>query len=117
MAIGFRSCADVGECDLGFACLLDAQDHDRAAMHWRGHPLTDYRTIVDLIAATTTKTDLTVMVQRNKKRYHKGINVSAKERVKLNMRDIRPLANGITQSYREVSKLFMDRSLSAKHCS
>lgn len=54
-------------------------------MNWRGHPLTDYRTIVDLIASTTTKTGLTVQVRIDKKRYQKGIQVAAKEIAKLNI--------------------------------
>jgi hypothetical protein len=54
--------------------------------NWRGRPLIDYRTIVDLIASTTTKTGLTVEVRLDKKRYKKGIKVAAKEMAKLNIR-------------------------------
>jgi transposase len=54
--------------------------------NWRGRPLIDYRTIVDLIASTTTKTGLTVEVRLDKRRYKKGIKVSAKEIEKLNIR-------------------------------
>lgn len=45
------------------------------SMNWRGKPLTSYRTIVRLIAATTTKTGLTVKVRLDKKKYRKGIEV------------------------------------------
>ena len=46
------------------------------SMNWRGKPLTNYRTIVKLIAATTTKTGLTVRVRLDKRKYKKGIEVS-----------------------------------------
>ena len=44
-------------------------------MNWRGKPLVSYRTIVKLIAATTTKTGLTVKARLDKKKYKKGIKV------------------------------------------
>lgn len=55
-------------------------------MNWRGRPLTDYRTVVDLIAATTTKTGLIVKARLDKKKYKKGIKVSAVEMEKLSIR-------------------------------
>lgn len=55
-------------------------------MNWRGRPLIDYRTIVDLIASTTTKTGLTVKVRLDTKCYKKGVKVPAKEIEKLNIR-------------------------------
>lgn len=54
-------------------------------MNWRGRPLTDYRTIVNLIASTTTKAGLTVEVRLDKKQYKKGIKVSKSEIEKLNI--------------------------------
>jgi hypothetical protein len=45
------------------------------SMNWRGKPLTTYRTIVKLIAATTTKAGLTVKVRLDKRKYRKGIEV------------------------------------------
>ena len=45
------------------------------SMNWRGKPLTSYRTIVKLIAATTTKAGLTVKVRLDKRKYRKGIAV------------------------------------------
>lgn len=45
-------------------------------MNWRGKPLLSYRTIVKLIAATTTKAGLTVKVRLDKKQYKTGIKVS-----------------------------------------
>jgi transposase len=49
------------------------------SMNWRGRPLTDYQTVVSLIAATTTRTGLIVKVRLDKKIYQRGIKVSAKE--------------------------------------
>ena len=53
------------------------------SMNWRGRPLTDYRTVVNLIAATTTKTGLTVKVRLDKKKYQRGIKVSLEELKKI----------------------------------
>jgi transposase len=49
------------------------------SMNWRGRPLTDYQTIVNLIASTTTKTGLTVKARLDTNRYRRGIKVSAEE--------------------------------------
>jgi hypothetical protein len=46
---------------------------------WRGRPLTDYRTIVSLIAGTATKTGLTVKACLDRRTYRRGIKVSKKE--------------------------------------
>ena len=54
-------------------------------LNWRGRPLTDYRTIVSLIAATTTKTGLTVKARLDRRTYKRGIKVSAKEMKSLNL--------------------------------
>jgi transposase len=53
--------------------------------NWRGRPLIDFRTVVDLIASTTTKTGLSVKVRLDKKNYKKGIKVPAKEVERLNI--------------------------------
>ena len=49
------------------------------SMNWRGRPLTDYRTVVNLIASTTTKAGLTVRVRLDKNTYQRGIKVSPEE--------------------------------------
>ena len=54
-------------------------------LNWRGRPLTDYRTIVSLIAATTTKTGLTVKARLDRRAYKRGIKVSAQEMQSLNL--------------------------------
>src|SRR5680860_240381 len=46
------------------------------SMNWRGKPLTDMRTIVELIAATKTDTGLTVQAVYDSNWYEKGIKIS-----------------------------------------
>jgi Rhodopirellula transposase DDE domain len=41
-------------------------------INWRGKPLRSFRTIVELIAATTTETGLTVRAELDEKKYPKG---------------------------------------------
>ena len=45
-------------------------------LNWRGRPLTSIRTIVELIAATTTKTGLTIQADHDPTEYPKGVKVS-----------------------------------------
>ena len=45
-------------------------------MNWRGKPLRTYRTIVQLIAATTTEAGLKVRAELDEKNYPKAIKVS-----------------------------------------
>jgi hypothetical protein len=52
---------------------------------WRGKPLLSRITVVDLIAATTTKTGLTVQCELDEKAYPKGIKVSDAEMATLNI--------------------------------
>jgi Rhodopirellula transposase DDE domain len=52
---------------------------------WRGKPLVSRVTVVDLIAATTTKTGLTVQCELDEKSYAKGIKVSDAEMATLNI--------------------------------
>jgi hypothetical protein len=48
--------------------------------------LTDYRTIVNLIAGTTTKAGLTVKVRLDRRMYKRGIKVSKKEMQAVNLK-------------------------------
>jgi hypothetical protein len=48
----------------------------RITQNWRGRPLTDRATVVELIAATKTKTGLTVECVLDTKVYAKGIKIS-----------------------------------------
>jgi hypothetical protein len=46
------------------------------SMNWKGQPLTDYETIVNLIAATKTEKGLTVTSQLDDQIYEKGIQIT-----------------------------------------
>jgi hypothetical protein len=49
------------------------------SMNWRGEPLTDYATVVNLIAKTTTTTGLKVSCRLDRRRYPVGRTVSPAE--------------------------------------
>jgi hypothetical protein len=53
--------------------------------NWRGKPLTSYKVIVQLIAATTTTQGLKVRCQLDEKPYPNGIKVSDHELAKINI--------------------------------
>ena len=53
--------------------------------NWRGRPLTSSTAIVELIAATTTKTGLTVRCELDENTYAKGVKVSDAEMAALNI--------------------------------
>jgi hypothetical protein len=46
------------------------------SMNWRGKPLTTYRTVVELIAATTTRTGLTVQADLDNGYYPTGVKIT-----------------------------------------
>ena len=48
-------------------------------MNWRGRPLTTYRTVVELIAATTTRTGLRVRAARDRGYYPTGIKITDRQ--------------------------------------
>jgi hypothetical protein len=54
--------------------------------NWRAKPLVSYRVIVDLIAATTTKTGLQVHCELDANSYPKGIIVSEAEMASINIK-------------------------------
>jgi Rhodopirellula transposase DDE domain len=54
--------------------------------NWRGKPLTSRVAVVELIAATTTKTGLTVRCELDTRPYTKGIKVSDAEMATLNIK-------------------------------
>ena len=54
--------------------------------NWRGRPLISHAAVVDLIAATTTKTGLKVDCELDPRRYAKGIKVSDEEMAGLNIK-------------------------------
>ncbi len=45
-------------------------------INWRGRPLTNYRTIIELISATTTETGLTIKAERDTECYPTGIKIT-----------------------------------------
>jgi hypothetical protein len=49
------------------------------SMNWRGRPLTDIRTIIELIAATTTTTGLTVAAAYDPEWYPTGEKISDRD--------------------------------------
>jgi hypothetical protein len=49
------------------------------SMNWRGRPLESYRTIVELIGATTTTKGLRIRAERDDGYYETGVKVSDKE--------------------------------------
>jgi hypothetical protein len=55
------------------------------AINWRGKPLRSYRTIVQLIAATTTDTGLQVRAELDQNKYPKGVKVSDAELASVNL--------------------------------
>src|ERR1035437_2657565 len=55
------------------------------SINWRGKPLRSYRTIVQLIAATTTEAGLTVRAELDEKKYPKGLKVSDAQLATVNM--------------------------------
>jgi hypothetical protein len=49
------------------------------SMNWRGRPLVSYRTIIELISATTTKSGLNIKAERDWNYYETGVQVSKAE--------------------------------------
>jgi hypothetical protein len=53
--------------------------------NWRGRPLCDDRTIVELIGATTSSTGLTVRCELDERPYPDGIKISDADKAQLNI--------------------------------
>jgi hypothetical protein len=49
------------------------------SMNWRGRPLESHEVVVDLIAATTTRTGLSVHAQLDEANYPKGVRITDKQ--------------------------------------
>lgn len=45
-------------------------------MNWRGRPLASYRTVIELIGATTTRTGLKIKAERDTEWYTTGVKIS-----------------------------------------
>jgi transposase len=59
------------------------------SMNWRGRPLTSHEVIVQTIAATTTRTGLTVGAELDTSAYPKGIKISDRQMKDLEQRELR----------------------------
>ena len=59
------------------------------SMNWRGRPLTSHEVIVQTIAATTTRTGLTVAAELDPGQYPKGIKISDRQMKDLEQRALR----------------------------
>ena len=55
------------------------------SINWRGKPLTSHQTVIDLIAATTTRTGLKVFARLDQNAYPDKIKVSASEIAQVNL--------------------------------
>lgn len=55
------------------------------SQNWRGEPLTDYETVVNLIAQTTTTTGLKVSCRLDRRKYPVGRRISDEEWEKINL--------------------------------
>jgi len=76
--------------------LLDAQwskiEHrlfSHISMNWRGRPLTSHEVIVQTIAATTTRSGLTVSAELDPGQYPKGIKIADRQMKDLERRALR----------------------------
>ena len=56
------------------------------SVNWRGKPLRSFRTIVQLIAGTTTDTGLTVRAELDARKYPTGVEVSDEEFSAINIK-------------------------------
>ena len=54
-------------------------------INWRGKPLRSYRTIVQLIAATTTDTGLKVRAELDENKYPKGVKIPTLQLAAVNL--------------------------------
>ena len=55
------------------------------SLNWKGIPLVDIETIVQLIGAVSTKTGLKVIAKKEEKEYESGIKISDEEMEELNL--------------------------------
>ncbi len=55
------------------------------SMNWKGKPLVNYETIINLISSTTTKTGLTVVARFDDREYEKGRNITNGKMSKINL--------------------------------
>jgi hypothetical protein len=56
------------------------------SMNWRGAPLTDYQTMVDLIRNTRTRTGLSVRCQLDTNKYDLGVQITDEQMLEIKLR-------------------------------
>jgi hypothetical protein len=74
------------------------------SMNWRGKPLTTYRAVVELIAATTTQTGLTVQADFDEGYYPSGVKVTDAELAVVPSSRMTSIPTGTTASCRRRHK-------------
>jgi len=55
------------------------------SMNWKGKPLVNYETIINLISSTTTKKGLTILARLDERKYDKGRKFTDDEMAKMNL--------------------------------
>ncbi len=56
------------------------------SMNWKGKPLVNYETIINLISSTTTKAGLTVVARLDDREYEKGRKITDGNMSKINLK-------------------------------
>ena len=86
------------------------------SMNWKGEPLINYETVVNMISTTTTKSGLKIKAQLDKNKYETGIKISDREMngLKIQHHQLHPKWN-YTIFPREGGEYIL-RSLDKKHC-
>ena len=69
------------------------------SINWRGKPLRSYRTIVQLIAGTTTEAGLEVRAELDDNKYPKGVKITDAQLAGVNLHRTLSTANGTTPSH------------------
>src|SRR5215471_8357892 len=77
-------------------------------INWRGKPLRSYRTIVQLIAATTTDTGLKVRAELDENKYPKGVKVSDAQLAAVNLSPHSFHRSGDILPWNSLSRLWCD---------
>jgi len=86
------------------------------SMNWKGEPLINYETVVNMISTTTTRSGLKIKAQLDKNKYETGIKISDREMngLKIQHHQLHPKWN-YTIFPREGGEYIL-RSLDKKHC-
>jgi hypothetical protein len=68
---------------------IEHRPFSHISMNWRGRPLESHEVIVNTIAATTTRTELTVHAELDTRNYPKGIEITDQQMEGLERRALR----------------------------